>query len=221
MGDCDHKYGSFTIKRALGSVGTDAFEDELQDEIQENDSNLELDFYCQNGGYIDEVTVEDISIDEPDENGIVSGQFSVSFAFPLTLALSLGERGNPAPSYELSHGWIRAERSQADRCVQSLFPLPEGEGQGEGKVSAYFSEAHFDFEAQTLSGLAGRVPSTSARLRREKPGAPESQRDSGSKPKVARHALPWVDGVRNVFNPNGVEAIRHERSPQPRWDCPA
>ena len=80
MGDCEHKYGSFTIKRALGSVGTDAFADELLDEIQENDSNLELDFYCQNGGYVDEVTVEDISINEPNEDGIVSGQFSISLS---------------------------------------------------------------------------------------------------------------------------------------------
>jgi hypothetical protein len=51
-----------------------------------------------------------------------------------------------------------------------------------------------------LSGLAG-----------------ESQRDSGSKPKVARHELPWVAVVRNFFNPNGVVAASWSTVPQPRW----
>jgi hypothetical protein len=45
----------------------------------------------------------------------------------------------------------------------------------------------------------------------------ESQRDSGSKPKVARHALPWVAGTRMFSNPNGVVAIRRAHPPQPRW----
>jgi len=51
-----------------------------------------------------------------------------------------------------------------------------------------------------LSGLAG-----------------ESQRDSGLKPKVARNELPWVDVVRNFFNPNGVVAAPWSTVPQPRW----
>lgn len=45
----------------------------------------------------------------------------------------------------------------------------------------------------------------------------ESQRDSGSKPKVARHALPWVNEVRVFPNPNGVVAIVGAHSPQPLW----
>jgi hypothetical protein len=47
--------------------------------------------------------------------------------------------------------------------------------------------------------------------------ANESQRDSGPKPKVARHELPWVNGVRNFSNPNGVAAFRRPTVPQPRW----
>jgi hypothetical protein len=47
----------------------------------------------------------------------------------------------------------------------------------------------------------------------------ESQRDSGSKPKVARHELPWVNVVRNFFNPNGVAAFRRPTVTQPHWGC--
>jgi len=60
-------------------------------------------------------------------------------AFPLTPALSLGERENLAPSHEMSRDWIRAVSSQANQNVQSLFPLPKGEGQGEGEVSKHFT----------------------------------------------------------------------------------
>ena len=42
----------------------------------------------------------------------------------------------------------------------------------------------------------------------------ESQRDSGSKPKVARHELPWVS-VSWVNNPNGVVAGRRNRGATP------
>ena len=42
----------------------------------------------------------------------------------------------------------------------------------------------------------------------------ESQRDSGSKPKVARNELPWVT-ARWVFNPNGVAARCPDRAATP------
>ncbi len=42
----------------------------------------------------------------------------------------------------------------------------------------------------------------------------ESQRDSGSKPKVARHELPWVSAA-HVNNPNGVAARRINRGATP------
>jgi len=47
----------------------------------------------------------------------------------------------------------------------------------------------------------------------------ESQRDSGLQPKVARHALPWVNVARNFSNPNGVVAFRRSTVTQPRWGC--
>jgi len=43
---------------------------------------------------------------------------------------------------------------------------------------------------------------------------PESQRDSGSKPRVARHELPWV-GSREFFNPNGVVSANPRRAATP------
>ena len=42
----------------------------------------------------------------------------------------------------------------------------------------------------------------------------ESQRDSVSKPRVARHELPWVK-VGAIFNPNGVVSRRHEWAATP------
>jgi|GEM_PF-344818 len=60
---------------------------------------------------------------------------------------------------------------------------------------------------------------------RHKPNATagESQKDSGSKPRVARLTsparteLPWVNVVQNFFNPNGVVSVLTAQSPQPRW----
>jgi len=49
--------------------------------------------------------------------------------------------------------------------------------------------------------------------------ANESQRDSGLQPKVARHALPWVNVAQNFSNPNGVAAFRWPTVTQPRWGC--
>src|SRR5882724_9370803 len=47
--------------------------------------------------------------------------------------------------------------------------------------------------------------------------ADESQRDSGPKPKVARHELPWVKAGLDFPNPNGVVAGLASDQPQPRW----
>src|SRR6185436_15427334 len=44
----------------------------------------------------------------------------------------------------------------------------------------------------------------------------ESQRDSGPKPKVARHELPWVNGGRNFLNPSGVVVSARFVPAQPR-----
>ena len=49
--------------------------------------------------------------------------------------------------------------------------------------------------------------------------ANESQRDSGPQPKVARHALPWVNVVQNFSNPNGVAAFGRPTVTQPRRGC--
>jgi copper/silver efflux system protein len=51
---------------------------------------------------------------------------------PLTLALSRGERENPAPSNGMSSGGIRTGDVVVTKDSQSLSPLPGGEGQGEG-----------------------------------------------------------------------------------------
>ena len=57
-------------------------------------------------------------------------------AFPLTPALSLGERENRFPSHKCRRFWIceAVFRTTANR--RRLFPLPKGEGQGEGKSNA-------------------------------------------------------------------------------------
>ena len=45
----------------------------------------------------------------------------------------------------------------------------------------------------------------------------ESQRDSGSKPRVARNELPWVIADEASTNPKGVTAWFVTQEPQPRW----
>jgi len=70
-------------------------------------------------------------------------------------------------------------------------------------------------EAECLSAQAAHKSATNP--------ANESQRDSGSKPKVARVAsparteLPWVNGDKGFPNPNGVVAGLVAKLPQPRW----
>jgi hypothetical protein len=58
----------------------------------------------------------------------------VEVAFPLTPALSLRERGIPAPSQRMPNDWIRECRGRKFSSILSLSPLPKGEGQGEGEV---------------------------------------------------------------------------------------
>ena len=60
--------------------------------------------------------------------------------FPLTPALSLRERVNPAPPHEPSDGWIRAEHSRVAPDLQSLFPLPKGEGRVRGNAAIYLAK---------------------------------------------------------------------------------
>ena len=52
------------------------------------------------------------------------------------------------------------------------------------------------------------------------PGA-ESQRDSATKPRVARNELPWENARHIGDNPERVVADDHENTtlPQPRWGC--
>ena len=45
----------------------------------------------------------------------------------------------------------------------------------------------------------------------------ESQRDSGTKPRVARHELPWEYRTKRTSTPNGVVAEGILVEPQPRW----
>jgi len=57
----------------------------------------------------------------------------VGRCFPLTPALSLGERENRSPSLARTCVWIGGTRFRISRKLRRLFPLREGEDQGEGK----------------------------------------------------------------------------------------
>ena len=54
-------------------------------------------------------------------------------AFPLTPALSLGERGIQFRLFDLTLFWLQTEIGPAARKGADFFPLPKGEGQGEGE----------------------------------------------------------------------------------------
>ena len=75
---------------------------------------------------------------------------------------------------------------------------------------------------QNASTLSSDIEPTSLKrtsiIYQSKPlSADESQRDSGPKPKVARHELPWVIAIRDFPNPNGVAPASRPNPPQPRW----
>ena len=64
--------------------------------------------------------------------------FSLDAPFPLTLTLSLGERGQPLPVFvkPVSH---RAGFSRGfAQPLGAFLPLPEGEGRGEGEGISQF-----------------------------------------------------------------------------------
>jgi hypothetical protein len=63
---------------------------------------------------------------------------SLCMSFPLTPALSLGERENGIQPHSTISDWICAAFIRETASVRSLFPLPEGEGQGEGKRNVLF-----------------------------------------------------------------------------------
>ena len=56
-------------------------------------------------------------------------------ALSLTPALSRWERENPSRSSLMADTGVRGEISSQSVTVRSLFPLPAGEGQGEGESS--------------------------------------------------------------------------------------
>ena len=63
-------------------------------------------------------------------------------SFPLTPALSLGERGNGPPSLGHTRDGISQARVRNTNTWRRLFPLPGGEGQGEGEQSVAFPRSY-------------------------------------------------------------------------------
>ena len=71
-------------------------------------------------------------------------QFHLVGSFPLTPALSLGERENRMQSHSKTCGWTCDTHIRTASECRLLFPLPEGEGQGEGKGAfIYFQRSNF------------------------------------------------------------------------------
>jgi hypothetical protein len=66
--------------------------------------------------------------------------------FPLTPALSPGERENRPPPLRDTRDGVCQARVRQTHAWRLLFPLPEGEGQGEGKRR---------FDSRQLSPIQG------------------------------------------------------------------
>jgi hypothetical protein len=72
---------------------------------------------------------------------------NIRVVFPLTPALSLGERE------KLFQRWNKSVSAGISTRYNTVFPLPKGEGQGEGERSAIRSAArtlHDFYKAKTL-----------------------------------------------------------------------
>src|SRR5436190_21985435 len=59
----------------------------------------------------------------------------VERSFPLTLTLSLGERGQPAPAAWFAHTRAANTIARIARGRRTILPLPGGEGWGEWKAN--------------------------------------------------------------------------------------
>jgi Cu(I)/Ag(I) efflux system membrane fusion protein len=88
-----------------------------------------------------------------------------SGATSLTPALSRWERENTSPSCPQTRGWICRTAARISRNVQPLFPLPAGEGLGEGAARARGAAWIFSTTALLLAALflAGCGKSDSAK----------------------------------------------------------
>ena len=79
------------------------------------------------------------------------------------------------------------------------------------RVENFTADSGPEFRGHSANG---RARLSSARRRNRARTTPESQRDSGLQPRVARNELPWVNAPQ-IHNPNGVAARRDLRRAHP------
>src|SRR5579871_2839936 len=88
--------------------------------------------------------------------------------FPLTPALSPGERGKRSQSFGETMAEFCTMTFEVYKSSQRLFPLPKGEGQGEGKAasnrygSQIFSTLIFFLATFVLAGCSTMNPKNSS-----------------------------------------------------------
>src|SRR5213082_114629 len=71
------------------------------------------------------------------QTGEAPTRFAATITFPLTPALSLRERENPPLAIGTTHCGVCSTHLANNRTCRRLFPLPVGEGQGEGNRLAF------------------------------------------------------------------------------------
>src|SRR2546427_8167157 len=95
-----------------------------------------------------------LSVDERTSGGSGNAVRTASVTFPLTPSLSPKQRENPPLPFSTTRRGVRSTNLSDNLICRRLFPLPAGEGQGEGnQAGVRYSDSDHSRNCRTLRVL--------------------------------------------------------------------